>query len=140
MSKGDLMVFVAFGAAIGLVILIRVLAGTNTILGKICRWFWNTSHKLGSYIPFCGWMAHFIIADKAAKKPYVDAGRKVDDYAIDRVQRAAEAERARRERDERIRSQLHSRGLRDVVVSDDGTYATAKDKQGKTHTIPINYN
>ena len=139
MSEGDLMLFVAFGAAIGLVILIRVLAGTNTILGKICRWYWNVSFRIAAYIPFCGWMAHFIIADKAAKKPYVDAGRKVDDYAIDGVQRAAEAERARRERDERIRSQLHSRGLRDVVVSDDGSYATAKDRHGKNHTIPISY-
>ncbi len=56
-----------FIIALAVVIIIRLLAGTDNIIGHICRAFWNISFKIVAFIPFMGWMSHFIIADTDAE-------------------------------------------------------------------------
>lgn len=90
-----------FAVACGLVIcfLLWKLAHQNNVIGRMIRWVWNISFKIASIIPFCGWMAHFIIADtqqeKANKREYQEAGRRVDQAAYDRL-----GEKAHRELEE----------------------------------------
>lgn len=82
-----------FIIALAVVIIIRLLAGTDNIIGHICRAFWNISFKIVAFIPFMGWMSHFIIADTdaeiRAKESYVETGRTVDSMAYDAVDAAA---------------------------------------------------
>ena len=65
-----------FIIALAVVVIIRLLAGTDNIIGHICRAFWNISFKIVAFIPFMGWMSHFIIADTdaeiRAKESYVE--------------------------------------------------------------------
>ena len=128
-----------FIIAFGILILIRVLAGTNNILGKICRWYWNTAFRIAAFIPFCGWMAHLIIGDKKDKEHYIKMGEEVDNWAFQAAEKSLNAEVARQKRDEAIRTKLQGQGYRDVTVNGDGSYATAKDKRGKTYNIRIDY-
>ena len=64
-------------------IAILIIARTDNILGKIFRWFWNTSFKIAAHVPMCGWMAHFMIAktpeEKAMKEKYIGIGKKADE-------------------------------------------------------------
>ena len=61
--------------AIGALILMRVLANrTDILLGRIMRAWWNISFRIAAVIPFCGWMAHFIIADPEEKEYYIRLG------------------------------------------------------------------
>ena len=104
------MEYLPFILAAVLVIAIRILAGQNHIFGRICRWFWNTSFKLCSIIPFMGWMTCFIIADtqeeKAVKSHYQGMGKEADDIAITAVNKKIEQDRREEEeRQERIRLQ-----------------------------------
>lgn len=90
------------------VIAIRILAGQRHILGRICRWFWNISFKLISFVPFMGWMSCFIIADtaeeKAAKQYHKDVGAKSDKIGEDYLQSKIAKQKAEEaERQERIR-------------------------------------
>ena len=135
----DIKIVLIFAAALGVLIFIRVMATKNSILGKICRWYWNTSFKIAAFIPFCGWMTHFIIANPEEKQIYINIGQDVDQWALDSIKNAAERDRIQRERDEAIRSQLAQRGLRNVSVNYDGTHATAEDKRGNKHSINIRY-
>lgn len=74
---------VPFLIAAAVLIAIRVIAGTNNIIGKMFRWFWNTSFKIAAHVPMCGWMAHFMIAktpaEKAMKDKYLGIGAKTDE-------------------------------------------------------------
>ena len=137
----DIMIVIPFALAIVIIVVIRVLAGTNSILGKIFRWFWNASFKLASHIPFCGWMAVFIIADtkkeKAAKEIYLKIGSEVDDLGMNALSSAAEKQHAQRRREEAIRTQLAAQGFRDVSVNADGTLATVKDRHGNIYNVHI---
>lgn len=127
--------WLVFAVALAIVILIRILASTNNILGKICRWFWNTSFKIAAHIPLCGWMAHFIIGEE--KTIYIPKGKAADAWGADMLSNAADRGRAQREREEAIRGELASRGYVDVSVKGDGTFATAKDKKGNRYNIHI---
>lgn len=99
--------FIIAGAV---VIAIRILAGQDHLLGRICRWFWNVSFKIISYVPFCGWMHHFIIADtaeeKAVKNYYKQVGAEADQSGINYLDRKAAQDRAEEEaRQERLRQE-----------------------------------
>lgn len=90
------------------VIAIRILAGQDHILGRICRWFWNVSFKIVSYIPLCGWMSCFIIAkndkERAEKNYYKQVGVEADRSGIEYLDRKAARDRAEEaERQERLR-------------------------------------
>lgn len=118
--------------AIGALILMRVLANrTDILLGRIMRAWWNISFRIAAYIPFCGWMAHFIIADPEEKEYYIRLGEEAED--------SANAELARIKRDDAIRSKLERDGLTAVSINSDGSFATAKDKHGNSYDIRINY-
>ena len=124
-----------FVLAFGLLILIRVLAGKDNGIGRLCRWYWNTSFKLAAYIPLCGWMAHFIIGEE--KEIYIPIGKATDDLAYDALADAAERHQAEKRRQEAVRRELATRGYTDVVVNSDSSLATAKDKKGNSYTIHI---
>ena len=99
--------FIIAGAV---VIAIRILAGQDHLLGHICRWFWNVSFKIISYVPFCGWMSCFIIAkndkEKAAKNYYKQVGAEADQSGINYLDRKAAQDRAEEEaRQERLRQE-----------------------------------
>lgn len=114
--------FWPFILAVSIVIAIRVLAGQDHLLGRICRWFWNTSFKLAAFFPFCGWMTCFMIADtdqeKAVKKHYQAAGRETDEDAFGYVNNAADRQKAQLHSEEQIRLAIVQRlGRSDVSVS-----------------------
>ena len=127
------------GLCIAILIAIRVLANYDHILGKICRWYWNTSFKIAAFIPFCGWMAHFIIGKKE-KEQYIRIGEQADKFAFDMVESAAERERIQQERDERIRQEIARQyGGTNVSVSGDGSYATYQDAKGRSCQVQIRW-
>ena len=109
---------VAFAIAAVVVVAIRLLANTNTLLGRICRWWWNASFKLVAHIPFFGWMAHFIIGTEKEKQPYIDVGKQVDKMASDAVAAAAERQKAEEKARLDLQNELISRiGRNDIYVS-----------------------
>lgn len=135
------MTFLPFILAVLLVIVIRVIAGSKGIPGKICRWFWNTSFKLISFVPLCGWMAAFMIADtekeKAEKQKYKNIGAEADRAGTEALSNAAEKQRVQRRREEVIREKLAARGYQNISLNDDCTVATGIDKDGNRRTIHI---
>ena len=99
---------IPFGIACSVLIAIRVLATKPHTLGRICRWYWNTSFKLAAHTPFCGWMACFMIADteeeKAIKKHYKKIGEETDGITARYLENRANSQRAEEEaRQERLR-------------------------------------
>ena len=69
--------------AIAAVIAIRIIAGMKIpVLSPILRGIWNISFKITSFIPFFGWLSHFIIADtakeKKEKEDFIDIGETAD--------------------------------------------------------------
>lgn len=69
--------------AIVAVIAIRIIAGMKIpVLSPILRGIWNISFKFTSFIPFFGWVAHFIIADTAKEKKdkeeFINIGETMD--------------------------------------------------------------
>lgn len=74
---------IPFIIAIVIFFAILIIARTDNILGKIFRWFWNTSFKIVAHVPMCGWMAHFMIAktpeERAMKDKYIGIGKKADE-------------------------------------------------------------
>ena len=95
--------FIIAGAV---VIAIRILAGQDHLLGRICRWFWNVSFKIISYVPFCGWMHHFIIADtteeKAVKEHYKQVAAKVDQATLEYLNECDARRAEERKREEEL--------------------------------------
>ncbi len=142
--------------AIILFVSIRIVAGLNIpILSTIIRAWWNISFKIASFIPFCGWMAHFIITKgdpqaEAEKAHYVEVGRQTDDATIDMLEQSAErekaqqaayeAEQAQREANRRaleddLRARAYNKyGTRDVHLNSDGSMA----KIGNGDYVPVN--
>lgn len=127
-----------FIIALAVVVIIRLLAGTDNIIGHICRAFWNISFKIVAFIPFMGWMSHFIIADTdaeiRAKESYVETGRTVDSMAYDAVDAAAKRQLEQKKERERLRLEIQSRLDRtdDVVVSDTAEFVRIN---GKDYTV-----
>ena len=108
--------------AIGLLVGLRLLAGKF----KFFRWYWNTSFKISSYIPFCGWMSRFIIADteaeKTQKEHFVQTGAKVDNVAFGAVEQAAAREQQKIKEAQALQSAVCQRlGRSDVTVTSDGS-------------------
>lgn len=105
-------------ACLAVVVLIRILAKQKNPLGRIAKGFWNIGFKIASIIPFCGWMSHFIIADteqeKATKREYQEAGRKVDNAAYDNLEKRARRQQAEQER-ERIKLEERQRMEREIT-------------------------
>ena len=119
---------------------VRLLANrTDTLVGRICRAWWNISFSIAAIIPFCGWMTRFVIADPETKEYLVNMGDANDEYFFGKVADSAQAELARQKRDAEIRSRLDSKGLTDVYINEDGTHATAKDKYGNPCEVRIEY-
>lgn len=140
---------IAVVIAVVLVVLIRVLAGMDIpIVSTILRAWWNISFKIAAYIPFCGWMAHFIItkgdaAAQAEKELYVKIGKDADqvasDYLQQQAQKAREEEQARQERlkEEAARKELQEdlrrrAGTRDVHLNSDGSRVRVGDGEYMT--------
>lgn len=109
---------VALIVCLVVVVLIRILAKQKNPLGRIARGFWNISFKFVSFIPFFGWMSHFIIADteqeKAAKEKYQEVGRKVDNAAYDNMEKRARRQQEEQER-ERIKLEERQRMEREIT-------------------------
>lgn len=124
--------------AAAIVIVLRLLAGTDNILGHICRAFWNISFKIVSVIPLMGWMARFIIADTEEeirrKEHFVSAGKFVDSMAADSIIEAGKRQVAERKEREKLRDDIAARiGRRaDIVISDNGEMVTV---DGKNYTV-----
>ncbi len=67
------------------VIAMRIIAGMKIpVLSPLLRAVWNISFKITSFIPFFGWLAHFIIADtakeKKEKEELIEVGETVDSW------------------------------------------------------------
>lgn len=130
---------VAVIIAVAVWIAIRIIAGTNTGIGMVFRWFWNLSFTIASYIPFCGWMAHFIIAkddaEKARKEEMIKVGEQTDQSTADYLEKKAqqekaeaaarEAEAAQREQERRnLQDELRAKTNNpDLSLNSDGTMA-----------------
>lgn len=142
-----------FAACIGILIAIRLLANMDNIIGKIFRWYWNTSFKLAAFIPFCGWMTHFIIAKtpeaKKAKANMVAQGEATDNMAFgwaeqsaarqkaelaaQEAQMAAEREARARQEAELQRMFWQKEGRNDVQLTNDPNYV----KVGGEHIVSV---
>ena len=122
---------------IGLLILFRKLARKN----KFFRRFWNDNMKFSSHLPFGSIFARFIIADsdeeKAEKEMYLKIGQQTDTFIGGALDSLAGKQRAQRNREEAIRAKLAQQGLTAVSINGDGTFATAKDRQGKQYNVHI---
>ena len=119
-----------------LLIFLRVMANKDTVLGRICRWYWNFCFKLLSWIPFIGRLFALCIIGKE-KEVYLRLSDKVDAWASGAMSDAADRYTAQQNREKAIRSELAAQGYVDVAVSGDGTFATAKDKKGNSYNIHI---
>lgn len=126
-----------FIIAFGIVILIRILASTDNIAGKICRWFWNTSFKIAAYIPFCGWMAHFIIGEE--RELYIGIGQRADAMGSEMLDESVRRERETERRREAARIELAQQGYTDCSINSDGTGAVGYDSKGKKCNITFKY-
>ena len=122
---------------VGLLILLRKLARKN----KFFRRFWNDNMKFSSHLPFGSLFARLIIADsdeeKAEKEMYLKIGEQTDAFIGGALDNLAEKERAQRAREEAIRTKLAQQELTAVSINGDGTFATAKDRQGNQYNVHI---
>lgn len=128
---------------IALCVLFNVVGRKNTKLGKVMRWYWNINFRIGSKIPFCGWMAHFIIvvtpADAAMKARALNSGAELDEFWGGRLQAAAQRQKEEYEREQEIRRVMSQNGLETTSVSADGNSAVGTDKDGNTHHVDITW-
>lgn len=117
------------------------------VLSAILRTIWNFSFMLAAYIPFCGWMAHFIIAKgdywREVKSEYVSIGNATDDATAKSMEEYSEKRKAeleaqqeeiRRKQEERkaLEDELNASayrkyGSRNVTLNSDGTLAKIGD-------------
>ncbi len=118
---------------IAIVVAIRLIAKTDTLIGRIFRWWWNIGFIICCHFPFCGWMAHFII-DKELKELYIPIGEQADKIAIDWADSVVEKERRRAEIQENLRAKY---GRSDIIVNDDMQSAYFTDEDNRT--VPIYY-
>lgn len=100
---------------------IRIIAGTNTIIGRIFRWFWNLSFSIAAHVPFCGWMSRFIIAkteeEKAYKEDIVRTGDENDDITLKQLEEKARREREKENERQELRDEINYRlGRNDVQI------------------------
>lgn len=142
--------------AIIILVAIRVIAGLHIpILSAVIRAWWNISFKIAAFIPFCGWMSHFIIVEKgdaaaeAEKEHYVSVGQDTDKATADMLEESAarakaeqeayEAQRAqeeesRRAMEEDLRNRAYNAlGTRDVHLNSDAS----KVRVGDNDFVPI---
>lgn len=149
----DLQAVFIGGGCIAILIALRLLAGMNNFVGRIFRWYWNTSFKIAAFIPFCGWMTRFIIADTAAEKKQKAAimktGEEIDNMAFGWVgesaarqqaelaaqeaQMAAEREARARQEAELQRMFWQKEGRNDVQLTNDPNYV----KVGGEHIVSV---
>ena len=105
--EGILLALIGIGCVVFLLSL-RKLARKDTLLGHIIKAWWNISLTIVSIIPFCGWLARFMIADNAeeekVKKDQIRLGEEADDFALEQMLKAAERDRLhQKEVEERAR-------------------------------------
>lgn len=85
-------------AMVALLIFLRRLAKSNNPIGRLIKGFWNFSLTIWSFIPFCGWLAKFMIADtaeeQAAKENQIKIGESADDIARGQMMQSAARTRA----------------------------------------------
>ena len=134
-------VYVALGGALCVWLLIRYLAHQDNLLGHICRFFWNLGFMIAAMIPFCGWMARFIIDDdEESKKEWIEIGDASDEWGAEMLESAAERERLEQKKKDQIREEIaHRYGGTSVSVSSDFKSATYQDKYGKTHEVDVRW-
>ncbi len=123
---------------IAIVVAIRLIAKTNTLIGKIFKWWWNIGFVIWSHIPFFGWMSIFMIADtpedEALKELTMQIGANADKIATDWADSVAEKERRRADIQEKLCAKY---GRSDIIVNDDLESAYLTDENNRT--IPIYY-
>ena len=112
---------VLIGGAVVAWLGLRKLAHKNAFI----RGWWNTSFKIASYIPFCGWMTCFMVTvdenDKKEKEFYQQVGKQSDEvggkladsWVNNYHQQEAERQSLEREISQRL-------GRNDVTVTADG--------------------
>ena len=124
-------------AIIAILVGFRILAGMQNGVGRVFRWFWNTSFKFAAFMPFAGWMTRFMIGEE--REIWIPIGDKTDSIAWDAVNAKAERERLAQERVEAVRKRAAEEGYTDVSVNSDGTYATATDSRGFPVNISVTF-
>lgn len=105
--EGILLLLIFIGCVFFLITLRRI-ARKDTLLGRIIKGWWNLSLTIVSIIPFCGWLARFMIADnkeeRAIKERQIQIGEDADSIAAESMSRSAERMKAeQREISERAR-------------------------------------
>ena len=141
------------GGCFAILIAIRLLANMDNIIGRIFRWYWNTSFTIAAFIPFCGWMTRFIIAktpeQKRAKAAVVQTGDSTDNVAFGWVEQSAARQQAElaaqeaqwaAEREARARQEAElqrmfyqKEGRNDVQLTNDPNYV----KVGGEHIVSV---
>lgn len=130
-----LIFLVPFAFAIGIVVLIRVLAGMDNGVGRVFRWFWNTSFKFAAVIPFMGWMTCFMIGEE--REIWMPIGKHADEFGYYLVEQEANKRKADRLRKEATERHLLSLGYSDVRVSNDGRSAKGYSRDGVYENITM---
>ena len=127
-----------------LVYVLRRIAKKQTTLGKILRWWMNSGYRMSCKFPFCGWMAHMIIAvtpeEKAMKARALGQAAEAQDFYGEMIDEAARKEREQQAMEEKIKHEMYVNGYSDVSVNSDGSSATGKDKYGNTHDVDVHWN
>ncbi|MBQ7861689.1 MAG: hypothetical protein IJ349_05755 [Clostridia bacterium] len=100
---------------------LRKLAHKSALI----RWWWNSSFKIASYIPFCGWMTCFMVTvdedDRKEKEFYQQVGKQSDEVGsklADSLVNNYHQQEAQRQSLERELAQRFGRS--DITVSGDG--------------------
>ena len=124
-------------AIIAILVGFRILAGMQNGVGRVFRWFWNTSFKFAAFMPFAGWMTRFMIGEE--REIWIAIGATTDSMAWDAVNAKAEQNRLEQARVEAVRKKAAEQGYTDVSVNSDGTFATAVDSNGFPVNITVNF-
>ena len=123
-------------SVIAVIVVLRILAGMQNGVGRVFRWFWNTSFKFAAFMPFAGWMTRFMIGEE--REIWIPIGARTDGIALDAVNAAAERNRIQQARVEAVRKKAAEAGYTDVSVNSNGMYATARDSRGFPVNITVN--
>ena len=139
----DAQFWLIFGGCLALCVVYFAVAMTNTVVGKVFRWFWNIGFRLFSFFPFCGWCAYFIIAktpeEKAMKAKAIGSADSAQGFYEEQLNNVAKEQQRQEEREAKIRKEMAARGYETVSINYDQSTTVGKDKHGNTYNVKVDW-